>query len=104
MNLKRNRILAPFLFSRTSNNEESTEPQHIGLANALVRHFQSVFGNPVFYPSSYTVANSPDQKIPLENITPTDVETALKRMRSKRAVRPDGVPQYIRRVQSNFRF
>ena len=98
VNSKRSNNSHPSSF--TYNNEELTEPKQV--ADAFANHFKSVFSEPVSYPSTYNDVSSVHQSIFIGNITIDDVKEALKRMKPKRAVGPDGVPQYIYKACSEF--
>ena len=78
----------------TYNNEEKTGDQNI--AEAFATYFQSVFANSLNYAYADDVVDSAHtQIISLREITIDDVDAALKRMKPKRAIGPDGIPQYI---------
>ena len=81
-------------------NEELTEPHCV--VDAFATHFRSVFGNPVSYPSTYDDIHSEHPVIKLHRVTVGEVEEALKIMKPKRAVGPDGVPQYIYKACGEF--
>jgi len=98
VNSKRSDNSHPSLFMY--NNKEVTDPQDV--VNAFGNHFKSVFGDAVSYPSSFSDVDSPHQKISLGGITAVDVEKALKHMKPKRAIGPDGIPQYIYKACSEF--
>ena len=84
----------------TYGNEKLTEPQQI--AEAFAKHFKSVFNKPTSTNSLSTCVNNNYQSISLGNITNKDVERALKHLKSKRAVGPDGIPEYIYKGCSEF--
>jgi len=83
----------PQIFTYTYGNENITEPQQI--ANSFAQHFKSVFN-----PSTTRNVNIESemnnlQVIQIPNITSYDIRMALKNIKPKKAIRPDGVPQYI---------
>ena len=80
--------------------EELDEPQSV--ADAFADHFRSVFGEPASYPPSFHDVHSVHQTVTLHQVTADETEKALKHMNPKRAVGPDGVPQYIYKACSEF--